>query len=344
MARILFADDGIVFDGRRAEEAPIGGAESALVGLAEALARRGHAVGVYNNCAAPLDHRGVEWRRLRDGMPAGADLYIANRGDKLLRLVPEARRTLFWIHNPARYLLKWRYLAKLAWRRPLIVFSGPYHAATYQRWAPAGGRVVIPHGIAEIFRTGAPAAAPPPPRAVFTSNPLRSLDWVLDRWERDIQPAVPGAELHVFSGPEPYGGIGARKAGLMRPVLDRARALAPAGVVLRPPVARNVLAAALAEMRVFLYRGDPGETFCAAAAEAQAMGVPAVVQDIGSLRERVDDGLTGFIAKDAAAFSAAAIRLLTDDELWRAQHAAALAGKRSYGWDEAAAAFERLLA
>lgn len=34
MARILFADDGIVFDGRRAEEAPIGGAESALVGLA----------------------------------------------------------------------------------------------------------------------------------------------------------------------------------------------------------------------------------------------------------------------------------------------------------------------
>ena len=44
MAEIVIADDGIVFDGRRATEAPIGGAESALVGLAEALAERGHAV------------------------------------------------------------------------------------------------------------------------------------------------------------------------------------------------------------------------------------------------------------------------------------------------------------
>src|SRR5471032_403171 len=113
MADIVMADDGIAFAGMLAESSPMGGAEAAFVGLAEALARRGHKVTVYNNCTAPLVHNGVAWRPLADGTPAAADLYIANRGDKLLRRVTSARRTIFWIHNPAGYLLKWRYLAKL---------------------------------------------------------------------------------------------------------------------------------------------------------------------------------------------------------------------------------------
>jgi glycosyltransferase involved in cell wall biosynthesis len=343
MARIVMIDDGIVFDGKSAAAAPLGGAEGAFVGLAEALARRGHDVAVHNNCAAPLDHAGVAWRPLAAGTPESADLYIANRGDKLLRLVPRARRTVFWIHNPASYLLKWRYLSKLAWRRPAIVFSGKAHAVTYPRWAPAGGRIIIPYGIAEVFRTAAPASEPPPPRALFTSNPLRSLDWLLDRWEREIRPAVPKAELHIFSGARTYGTVGAKKAAAMLPVLERARAMAPAGIVLREPVARGELAAAMREMRVYLYRGDPGETFCASAGEAQAMGIPGIVQDIGSLKERIRDGVTGFIAADARSFSELAVQLLTDDALWRRQHDAALMTQRSFGWDDAAARFEALL-
>jgi glycosyltransferase involved in cell wall biosynthesis len=342
-ADIVMADDGIAFDGVLAESAPMGGAEAAFVGLAEALARRGHKVTVYNNCAAAATHSGVAWRPLAGGTPEAADLYIANRGDRLMRRVTGARRTIFWIHNPATYLLKWRYLSKLAWRRPLIVFSGPSHASTYPRWAPSGGRVIIPYGIAEIFRTAPPAIDPPPPRALFTSNPLRGLDWLLDVWERRIRPRVPRAELHLFSGPRTYGAAGARKAASMLPVLDRAAALAASGVILREPVAKAALAAEMRAMRVFLYRGDEGETFCAAAGEAQAMGIPGVVQPIGSLPERIVDGVTGTVARDEGSFAEAAIRLLTDDELWRRQHDAALARQRRFGWDEAAAAFEKLL-
>ncbi len=343
MADIVMADDGIAFDGKLAEAAPMGGAEAAFVGLAEALARRGHRVTVANNCAAPIDHNGVAWQRL-DGFASNrADLYIANRGDRLLRRVRAARRTIFWIHNPADYLLKWRYLSKLALRQPLIVFSGAAHAATYPRWAPSGGRVIIPYGIAEIFRTTAPAVAPPPPRAIFTSNPLRSLDWLLDIWERRIRPRVPAAELHVFSGPRTYGALGTRKEATMLPVLSRARAMAAAGVVLREPIAKPALAEVMREMRAYLYRGDAGETFCASAGEAQAMGIPGVVQDIGSLRERIIDGVTGVVARDDSAFAEAAINLLTDDALWQRQHAAALARQRGFGWGEAAIEFEKLL-
>ena len=344
MARIVLADDGIEFDGRTPDERPLGGVESSVVALMRELAGRGHEVHVLNNCKAPLDHLGVSWRPIDAGpWPDTVDLYIANRGDKLLGRMPEARRTVFWTHNPAGYLLKWRYLSKL-WRiRPAIIFIGEYHATTYPRWAPSGERVVIPYGLPDDFCRAEALDTPPGPKAVFTSNPLRSLDWLLDVWGRDIEPRVAGAELHVFSGAATYGHVGEAKAGEMEAVLDRARSMGGQGVRLRGPVPKAALARELRAARVMLYRGDLNETFCLAVGEAQAMGVPAVVENLGSVSERVRDGETGFVAQDRASFADSAAKLLTDDSLWRAQHLAALEKQRRWRWPQAAAAFEALL-
>ncbi|MEI9987523.1 MAG: glycosyltransferase [Aliidongia sp.] len=185
----------------------------------------------------------------------------------------------------------------------------------------------------------------PPPRAIFTSNPLRRLDWVLERWAEGIRPKVPGAELHVFSSLATYGGGSAEKRAAAEPVLARARALEEAGVVLRPPVSKAELVRELAQARLFLYGGDPGETFCLAAAESQASGVPGVVARSTCLAERVRDGETGFVLadEDAAGFAARAVELLTDDPLWLRQHRASLELQRGLGWAEAAALWERLL-
>mgnify|MGYP001809853710 CR=1 FL=1 len=342
MARIVMTDDGIGFDGRTLEERPLGGAETSFIEMANALATRGHDVLVCNRCEAEITHRGVTWRPIDRGVPDGADLYVANRGDKLLKYCRQAERVIFWIHNPAGYLLKARYQWKLAWRRPVIVFSGASHAGTYPAWAFAGGREIVPYGVCVSFRHGREQAAPPPPRALFTSNPLRSLDWLLEQWQGRIRPAVPNAELHVFAGMVTYGTAGAAKADRMRPVLERAAALAKAGVVLRGPVPKAQLVEELAGARALLYRGDVGETFCSAVAEAQAMGVPAVLQDIACMGERVIEGATGWAVGDEAAFAARAIALLSDDTLWRQMHRAALERQRGWDWDRAAMEFERI--
>ena len=211
MARIVLADDGIVFDGDTPKQRPLGGVESSIVNLTRTLAARGHEVLVRNMCERARTIDGVDWAPLRDGLPDTADLYIANRGDKLISLMQGAKRTVFWIHNPAQYLLKWRYLSKL-WRyKPAIVFIGAYHATTYPAWAPGGQRIVIPYGIAPEFTNLAQRSAPAIPRAIFTSNPLRSLDWLLDLWERAIRPRVPGAELLLFAGAATYGAVGDAK-------------------------------------------------------------------------------------------------------------------------------------
>jgi glycosyltransferase involved in cell wall biosynthesis len=89
-----------------------------------------------------------------------------------------------------------------------------------------------------------------------------------------------------------------------------------------------------------LYGGHATEAFCLSVAEAQALGVPAVVRPIAAMPERVRDGVTGFVAEDDEAVARRAVELLTDDALWRRQHEAALALQQGWTWDEMAAVFE----
>ena len=343
MARIVLADDGIEFDGKTPEQRPLGGVESTIVSMCEELARRGHEISVHNKCQAPLTYNGVNWTPLANGLPDRADLYIANRGDKLIGLMPKARKTLFWTHNPAQYVLKRRYLWKLWKVQPVFGFIGEYHAKTLPAWVPEGGRIVIPYGIPDLFRLAEPGLETPKPRAVFTSNPLRSLDWLLELWAAHIQPQAPEAELHVFSGPQTYGSVGDDKARSMKRVLDRAEELAGQGVVLRGPVPKAQLVEEFRAARCMLYRSDLNETFCLALGEAQAMGVPCVTEDLGSAYERVVDGVTGTVAKTESAFVDAAVKLLTDENHWKKQHEAALARQRAWGWSQAAEIIEGLL-
>src|SRR5215469_7986148 len=222
MADVVMADDGIAFDGVMAETAPLGGAETAFVALAEALAARGHQVEARNRRISPLIHKGVRWTPLSTELPGACDLYIGNRSHRVIGLVRRAGRRLFWLHNPAGYLTKPRNLWRLARYRPTIVATGAYHASTIPRWLPCGGREVIPYGILDRFREARPHD-PPPPRAIFTSNPLRGLDWLLDLWVTRISPAVPGAELHIYSGASVYGKPAPPR---MEQVLSRADTLA----------------------------------------------------------------------------------------------------------------------
>ncbi len=344
MANILLADDGIEFDGRTAEQRPLGGVESSVILLMEELAKRGHRVHVRNKCIAAIEYKGVDWKPIADGdWPSDIDLYIANRGDKLIKQMPSAKRTIFWIHNPAQFLLKWRYLYKLWQVKPAIIYIGDYHKTTYPGWAPGGQNIVIPYGLPDAFCLASECETPPRPRAVFTSNALRSLDWLLDLWSNRIEPAVPGAELHLFTGAATYGAVGDQKAAAMNAVIAEADGLVGQGVIVRGPVAKTQLVKEFSEARCMLYRGDLNETFCLAVGEAQASGVPTVVRDLGSVVERVIDGETGFVAKDDEQFVRSAINLLTDDDLWRRQHCSALEKQRQWRWPDAAAAFEDLL-
>jgi glycosyltransferase involved in cell wall biosynthesis len=225
------------------------------------------------------------------------------------------------------------------------VFVSELQARAYPPWLP-GSRspLVLPFGLPDAVRGRAPLLAPPPPRAVFASNPQRDLRWLLGLWARAILPAVPEAELHLYGirdyayrYGEPWEET-ERRLGQFVP--DEFSATARASLRPHPPATREELWDAMRTARVMLYGGHRVEAFCLAVAEAQALGVPAVVRPLAVLPERVRDGLTGFVASDDDTFARHAIALLTDDALWRAQHEAALRLQQGWSWDQMAARFE----
>ena len=263
----------------------------------------------------------------------------------MIGLVRRPRRRLFWLHNPGALSEEAaQSVAARAGIARLWSLTGAYHAGTVPRWLPRGGREIIPYGCSTASARRAPRE-PPPPRAVFTSNPLRGLDWLLDLWTARIAPAVPGPSCTSMAGRRSTAAArqgGAADGGGAGP----RRARSPTSGVRRfAPVGRDELAAVLAGARVMLYRGDPGETFCLALAEAQAMGVPAVVHAARLGRRAGGRRSDGPCRRGRGRLSPRRrSRVLRDDELWRRWHRAALAHQRGLSWDEVAARFEALMA
>ena len=188
MTKLLFIDDGIEFDSKTLREKPYGGAEVAFVSLVESLAKIGLKVIVYNNCINEGEMYGVEWRKIsKELRNENFDSIVINRGDKYLNFSPECKNRIFWIHNPAKYLLKYRYLSKLFLNKFKIVFSSIYHLNTYPWWAPSKERIVIPYGVDDyLFEIKRKKSLNR--NAIFTSNPMRGLNWLLDQWEKRIFP------------------------------------------------------------------------------------------------------------------------------------------------------------
>ncbi|MBX9748101.1 MAG: glycosyltransferase [Roseococcus sp.] len=317
--RILLANEGPRIEASAIGQRPLGGVETAVALLAQSFQRRGHELILH-------------FEGERAALPPSADLVIATRVPRLFHELPRGRRVL-WLHNPAGYLRKLRHAWPLLRARPALVTLGPHHAATLPRWLP-GLRSEIPLAVAPPFDISPPERLPPPPVAVFTSSPLRGLDELAGLW-----PRIGEGELHAYSGAATYGGD-PRLAQRAAPILARAEAVP--GVRLFAPLPRPELRARLTQARCMLYRGDPGETFCLAVAEAQAAGLPCVVMDRGAVAERIEDGLTGMVARSEAEFIEAAQALLRDDALWLRMHRAALARGPGPNWADVAQAFESL--
>jgi glycosyltransferase involved in cell wall biosynthesis len=309
----------------------LGGTESSAIYLAEALARRGHRVFALNRLKASSVESGVTWLPLdsRSDLPP-VDVAIALNSDRLYWGF-KARHKLTWLHTPPtlRKFLKRRNALALLWHRPTAVLLGSYHASTLDRRVPYRRRVEIAHGVAQMFFAPEPDATPRAAKAVFCSRPSRGLDFVARLWP-GIRAAVPDAELHVFCPQSSLGEAAARIGG------------AGPGVQIRGGVARAELAAELRTARVMLIPGDLDETFCLAAAEATASGVPLVTCGIGALKERVRHGETGFLASSPETFTRHASEVLADDALWLRLNRACIAGSGLARWDDRAAEWERL--
>jgi glycosyltransferase involved in cell wall biosynthesis len=344
VATIVFADSTLHYDGRDLERRPLGGTETSVIRCARELARRGHQVTCFTNCDGPVEDNGVAWRPLSSTPPQTCDLYIACHQLELLSLVPRPKRRALWVMWPANQLRHYKKFWRMWLYRPIPVLVSHYQAKTWSRVLPRPNPlIVLPFGLPEDVRGHPPLANVPPPRAIFASNPTRNLRRLVEIWASSILPRVPGAVLDVYGVHHLKPGEDAWSSWEGNVLPPGMPANVKASVRVHPSASRSDLIAAMRASRAMLFLGHKAESFCIAAAEAQALGLPAVFAPVTALPERVIDGVTGFVRANETEFAERAVALLTDDALWRRQHEAALQYQQGISWSEHAGRLEAAL-
>jgi hypothetical protein len=296
--------------GRPLPTAPdLGGIEQCVLHLGAALAARGH---------------------MLSAEPDQADIAVAIND---ARLLPAGARPILWLHNEVSAWRETRRhrLPALFMHRPLAVFCGTEQARTASRVLPFRARKILPHGLPRSILEAPPAASPPPPHALFVSQAYRGLASVIALWRRRIAPAHPAARLSAFIA-------GADVAHY------RALAEGEPSIAILPRVPNAAMPVLLASCRLLFVPGHHAETFCLAAAESIAMGVPVVTYGTGALKERVQHGRTGFICRSQAEMAQRSLALLTDDALWSRMQGNGLATRKNAGWDRIARDWDNLIA
>ncbi|MGH6955481.1 MAG: glycosyltransferase [Caulobacteraceae bacterium] len=341
MASILIADMTGRYDGRALETRPLGATEANVILCARELARMGHQVTVHSNCEGEVVDHGVVWRPLSAARAEGVDAFVAVQQVSLLDFAPRPKRRAIWVLWGANQLRHYKKVGRM-WRyRPRPILMSQAQVADYWPVLPRRGEIEVIHlPLPADARGFAPLAEPPPHQAIFASNPQRNLKALVEIWAERILPAVPDAVLDVYGVHQLKAGEDAWTAWAGDLLPAGMSEAVKASVRVQPSAPRAELLKAMRGSRVMLYLGHKCEAFCMSLAEAQALGVPAVIAPVAALPERVIDGVTGFHRADPAGFAEAAVRLLTDDDLWRRQHEAAIARQQGITVEEYARRFE----
>ncbi|CAN7430060.1 glycosyltransferase family 4 protein [Caballeronia sp. LjRoot34] len=364
--KICFAVASIEFDVATPLVQPLGGTESCVCYLAQALAMRGHSVHLLSHNKNPGVRAGCVCLNILDHLSSA--FFAAQQFDavilvNLLEHVPILRTSilppetamLLWCHHDSDQAIV-SALADAAVRQQLnaTVFVSNYQRQRAQQTFGMVGResTVIHNGLTPAFSNlfESPASLLAAKRdndiAVYTSTPFRGLDILFEIMSN----APPGVLLRSFAGMSVYQASDAPYAPLF------ARGAQLDNVDLVGPVSQPRLAQEMKNSSLFIYPNSFAETFCIAAIEGLACGLDLIVTDRGALPEVCGDFATYVPAevmdKDLPlaiqlfreALAVQTARKRADVDQWaEAKFKQAMSVSAQYSWEGRATEWETLL-
>ena len=343
----------IPYDGHAPRTGGLGGTESAVVYLGEALVRRGHRVVVFNGCTESGEIEGVEyahwWTLPARCVAERPHVVVAVRSWELIGRARVAPLQIFWTGDAYDQ----PYVAALGNTEAreeidFFMLQSEWQAETFaQAYQIPPWRILSTRLASASSAHGGQAPvdrAPRPRRLAYASTPTRGLDALLALFPR-IRAACPDAELEVFSDLRVLGADDSADASWFEALREQAKA---GGVIFAGSVPQGELTARLRQARVLAYPNHYPETFCVAAIEAEAAGCAVVTSALGALPQTVGDGgvcIPGSPSSAAYqdAFVAACVALLTDDRRWQqVSTRARTRAWRDYTWSAVSEAWDEL--
>ncbi len=308
---IAFTIDSVEFTaGILAGTTSLGGSESACVGLARALARRGHRVSIFASKIADtcprVDAAGVQWFPYRQmsvmAVAQDWDVLVALRMPHPLGELPAKWRVL-WSQDLMSGEDMKQHVMGTAWAYDEVAYVSAYHRKQWEGVVPELSKIgyVTRNGFDPTLVTR--DVPKRPNQIIHISRPERGLAPLLQMWPA-LRQAAPEATLALcryssMYDPTGWGDVCRRFDELVASVNDQIGGITYLGELGKP-----ALYQAIAESAVMWYPGIAGfaETSCIAAIESQANGTPFVGSWKGALPETVPGGvlIKGDAEKDEA--------------------------------------------
>ena len=299
--KIYFVEKSIPFNGDNLNSHLIAGSEKTLINISSELSKYDNLeIKVFNLTKQKKKFKGLEWNNLNEinsyDIP---DFLIAMSDANLLSLI-KCKKKFLWSHSvqPFEKFLRKKQLFAFIKNKPTMILEGRYHYETRSFLTSFYGKEILPISVDyDFIDTNVDENLLPNKNAIFTTRPDRNIEFLLSCWTKIFEKSKNSS---LFINP-PYN--------LKKIDIEN-------NVKLRLKGNKSDLIKDLLNSRVLLNPGHKGEVFCLAAEEARELCVPIVTMGYGSLKERVDHKVTGFIAKNFSEFIDYSIRLLNDKELY----------------------------
>ena len=276
----------------------IRGGENVIIHLSKELAKLNNNVEVFNNNSESQTFDNVKWTNINNTNKENVFDYAFTNNDIRLFNKISAKNYIAFSHSIQsieKFIRKGQLLSFLKYK-PKVIILGKYHDDNRNFLLKLFGKINLQWAVDPLFLEAEIDDSNVENRAIFTSRRDRNLDILIDIWKKKIFPKNKSIKLFVTPSDliENNFNIYSRnfdnKISLLKDML---------------------------KSKVLLVPGHKGELFCIAAEEARELCIPIITLGIGSLSERVEHGITGFIAKNNDEFADFTLNIFNNYNLWK---------------------------
>ena len=316
---IVFIDNSDSdFTGYDINTSKVRGTESSLILLAESFIKKGIKVKVLTETKQTVICNGVEYLNKETPLSENFDICIAisnaNRFENF-----KAKKYIVWSNSlqPFEKFLRKKQLFPFIKYKPEVVTMCNYQFDKRSFITSLYGKHMISLSVDPIFYTEDVDINFIPDKNVLNNiRSLRNLDWLIRIWTKNFKNKDNQAKLYINPDLISYtdhlktNNIFERKYGTRKELIDE-----------------------LKNTRVFAYTGHKSDIWVLTVEEAVQMCVPVVTYGIGSVKDRVKHGETGYIVKNDDEFAYYMEKLLFDDEFYLKLRKKMLKNRGFKSWD-----------
>ena len=300
--KIYFIENSTDFNLNDLNSDKIAGSEKTLINISNELSKnKNYEIKVFNKTSKEIKFDNIYWLSLDNiNNYQPPDFLIAMSDANLLSYI-KCDKKFLWSHSvqPVEKFLRKNQLFPFIKNKPVMLLEGNYHYKTRSYLTSFYGKKIIKLAADyDFINESIDKNFIPEKKAIFTTRSDRNLNFLLSSWEKIFKNS-PNSELHINP---PYS------------LSDKEIKM---GIKLRAKVDKNKLINELKNSRLMINPGHKGEVFCLAAIEAKELCLPIVTMGYGSLKERVEHGITGYIANNQNEFINYSIDILNNDETYK---------------------------